>query len=356
MPRRRQPFGLPPAPPMAQAHGHPNTPQAPDRVAAARAAARLMQVPRGRRNATALSVGLTHPPPGARCDAPGGRPQGLALVPLPLAPRVVTAARQGTDDVALTRRLPGRGRPLTGRGGCQRRGPARAPRGRGLCAAVDRGPEAGPRRRQQGLQHLPTRKTAVEPQALQAETPGDQPRQAGTPHTIPGRRGPHPPARQVQRGGLGARQRPWQRSTSVSGHSWRCDGSLRRRGAASTVPGSGTRSSALAPPRPRWPTRLGHRRANSACPWTARALQVATLLRPRAQHRRSRRGACTRMTGWGDGAARGRSTPQDAPQVTALHRPWHGQRPLVQGVAGQGVHLFALPGLLRVRRHRDVVV
>ena len=197
MPRRRQPFGLPPAPPMAQAHGHPNTPQAPDRVAAARAAARLMQVPRGRRNATALSVGLTHPPPGARCDAPGGRPQGLARVPLPLAPRVVTAARQGTDDVALTRRLPGRGRPLTGRGGCQRRGPARAPRGRGLCAAVDRGPEAGPRRRQQGLQHLPTRKTAVEPQALQAETPGDQPRQAGTPHTIPGRRGPHPPARQV---------------------------------------------------------------------------------------------------------------------------------------------------------------
>ena len=45
-------------------------------------------------------------------------------------------------------------------------------------------------------------------------------------------------------------------------------------------------------------------------PLDCEGIQVATLLRPRAQYRRSRRGACTRMTGVGDGAARGRSTPQ----------------------------------------------
>ena len=229
---------------------------------------------------------------------------------------------------------------------------AESPRGRGLCAAVDRGPEAGQRRRNQVLHHLPPRKTAVEPQELQAEPHGDQTLQEGTPHTIHGLRGPHTPERQGSAAasahgrGRGRGEKVWRAPLGCATADFVVLGRLDRAVLRHAEQRTGHAAPAVAPA-------VGPPARQQRMPMACEGLQVATLLRPRAQDRRSRRGACTRMTGWGDGAARGRSTPQDAPQVTALHRPWHGQRQLVQGVAGQGVHLFALHGILRGHRQRD---
>ena len=93
--RLRHDLGMQPDPHMAQHQRYAHKQQTQGRFAAAGADARLMRLPRGRLNPTTTAIRGANPMQSAMCDAPGGIQQGFALVPSPLAPRVMTDHRQG---------------------------------------------------------------------------------------------------------------------------------------------------------------------------------------------------------------------------------------------------------------------
>ena len=82
-------------------------------------------------------------------------------------------------------------------------------------------------------------------------------------------------------------------------------------------------------------------------------IEVAELAGQCAQHGGSRRGAFKLLTGLMDREPGGGGKDQHPQQVTALNGTGHGQGQGVERVDGERVHVLALQGILRIRRHRD---
>jgi hypothetical protein len=82
-------------------------------------------------------------------------------------------------------------------------------------------------------------------------------------------------------------------------------------------------------------------------------IEVAELLGQCPQHRRGRRGTFQLLTGLMDREPGGGGKDQDPQQIPTVNSAGHGQGQRVERVDGEGVHVVALQGILRIRRHRD---
>ena len=345
-------FGMQPDPHMAPHPRHADTQQAQGRLTTAGMHAGLMRLPVGRLHATTTAIGGAHPRPGAMRQPPGGIQQRLSLLASPLAACVVTDDRQVKVDVALLRALQGlggpmtlfRGRPCIGAGGASHRG--------GFFTTFDSGHEEGQLRRDQSAHHPHPVKAAVERHKLHPHTPRDPTGKEGSYHVGHGLLGPHaaqgqgiaaPPDHGIGRG-LGEKVGRTTLGLAAADLVWM--GLIYR-------PMVGQRDHIQGYSASTFPQARGHQLGQEVIEMACECIQVAELARQVAQHDRSRRSPCKLVTGLMDRAPGGGSKAQDPQQVPACNSPGHLQGQGVARVDGEGIHVLAFQGILRICRHRS---
>ena len=226
------------------------------------------------------------------------------------------------------------------------------PGGVGFVPRLTAGMMAGQLRRDQVLDPPDTVKAAIEQQELQADAQGDQTRQEGAHHGLHGLLDPHTTERQGiaaapdhgRGGGRGEKVRRAPLGLAAAdfvlrGRSHGAVGGQRE-------PSDGDAASALA-------HALGDQPRQESIDMPCERIEGAEGLGPCAPHYGGRRGAFTLWAGLLDRERGGRGQDPDPQPVPTWHGAGHGQGQRVERVEGEGVHVLALQGILRIGRHRD---
>jgi hypothetical protein len=225
----------------------------------------------------------------------------------------------------------------------------------GAFPALPHGQEAGQRAGEQVLHHPHAVKAAVEQQALHPDAPSA--------HT--GKPGTEPMIQAL----LGAHTTPGQGGTTAAAHGRGrgrgakvCGATFGLAAAALVVMGllhramGGQRDHIHSPPASMFAHALGHQPRQERIEMACERLKVTALAGQVAQHSRARGGAFQLGTGLVHRQPGGGRTDQPPPQVPALHAARHRQGQGVERVEGQGGHVVALQGRLRLLTSLDSFV